>query len=157
MARAAQHLAARFLHETGGIAFQRFAEYVIGGDEVPGLAAGLHHAFHDGVRQGVGVGRPLRAERAALLAAEVARKAAADQRRAAFFPGNALRGQPGRTGAAIHHGNQALRVEPAAHQRRGHVRLVLVVGAHHFHGLARHLAAEVLDGHAHRHLGTLSA
>ncbi len=35
----AQHLAAAFLDDVGGIAFQRHAEGVVGGDEEPGVLA----------------------------------------------------------------------------------------------------------------------
>ncbi|MNQ41299.1 hypothetical protein D3C85_549710 [compost metagenome] len=157
MARAAYDLAAGALHEARGVAFQGLAEDVIGGDEIPGFAAAFHHALDDRVGQGVGVGRPLRAQGAALLAAEIAGKAAADQGGAAFFARHALRGQAGRAGAAVHHRHQPLCVEPAAHQRGGDVGLVLVVGADDLDGLAGHLAAKVLDSHAHGHFGSHSA
>ncbi len=153
MARAAHDLAAGALDKARGIAFQRFAEHVVGGDEIPALAAALDHALDHGVGQRVGVRRPLRAEVAALLAAEIAGKAAADERGAAFFPGDALGREPGRAGAAVNHRDQVLSVEPPAHQGGGHVGLVLVVRADHLDGLAGDLAAEVFHGHAHGCLG----
>ncbi|MNR15886.1 hypothetical protein D3C85_1324450 [compost metagenome] len=157
MARAAHDLAAGVLHKARGIAFQRFAEHVIGGDEVPGLAAAFHHAFDHRVCQRISIRRPLGAEVAALLAAEVAGKAAADQGGPAFLARDALRGQAGRACAAVNHRHQALRVEPAAHQGGGDVGLVLVVRADDLDGLAGHLAAKVLDGHAHGHFGAQAA
>ena len=42
MLDAADHLAARRLHRRGGVALERGAEGVVGGQEEPGVAAGLH-------------------------------------------------------------------------------------------------------------------
>ena len=75
MTHLAQHLAAVRLDDRRGVALQRVAEGVVGGEEEPGLAAGLHDRLAGAVgeRPGVvgpvdGVGRalvPVRSEAAA--------------------------------------------------------------------------------------------
>ena len=55
----AEHLAAIGVDDRGGVALQRVAEGVVGGEEEPGVAAGLHQRLAGAVGQHVGVVGPV--------------------------------------------------------------------------------------------------
>ena len=71
MADGAQHLAAVRLHHAGGVPFKRLPEGVVGNDEEPGVAAGLHDCLAGAVGQCPGVVGPVHRVRRAGLAREV--------------------------------------------------------------------------------------
>ena len=77
----AQHLAAAGGDDRGGVAFERVAEGVIGGDEEPGIAAGLDHRAAGAVRQRNRVVGPMNAGWRAGLAGQVGGGGAGDQER----------------------------------------------------------------------------
>ena len=75
---AAEHLAAVRLDDRGGVALQRVAEGVIGGDEEPGVAARLDHRLAGAVGERIGVVGPMDGIGRAGLAGQVGGGGAGD-------------------------------------------------------------------------------
>src|ERR1700739_3933294 len=59
MASVAQHLAAVLLDDIGGVALERMAEGIVGGDEEPGVLACLDHRLAGDVGERIGVVGPV--------------------------------------------------------------------------------------------------
>ena len=67
----ADHRATGFLNHLGGIGFERMAEGVVGGQEIPVLVTGFDHGAAGAVGQGIGVIGPVSGARCALCAGQV--------------------------------------------------------------------------------------
>ncbi|MNN32456.1 hypothetical protein D3C81_1461780 [compost metagenome] len=147
MAHLPRHRAAVGLHHRRGIAFQRVAEGVVGGQEEPRLAALLDHRAAGALGQRHRVIGVVHRVRRALFVGQ-ARGAGTDVDVDALLLRSDLvhRQRGARVGAAQQH-VQPLLVHPFARLGGGDVGLVLVVGGNDFDGLAQHLAAAVLDRH----------
>ena len=71
MANLAEHLAAVGFDRCGGVAFERMAKRVVGGQKEPGVAARLDHRLAGAVGQHPGVIGPVNGVGVALRAGEV--------------------------------------------------------------------------------------
>ena len=124
----ADNLAARFHHDRGGVAFQRVAERVVRGQEVPGVAAGLHQRLPGAVREHVGVIDPVNCVRRALGIGEVRRRRAGIDHDGVLFLHQIVDRQRNAGVQHIHEDIDLLDVDPLTRDGGGDVGLVLVVG-----------------------------
>ena len=151
MAYRAHYLAARGLDEFRYVAFERMAERIVGGEEEPGVAAGLDQLAAGADGQRVGVVGPVNAVGRALAAGEVGGRAGRyDDQRLLLLAQDFLHRQHRRGVRQVAHQIDVFDVEPPVDDVGGDVRLVLVVGVDELDRLAQRLAAEVLDRHARR-------
>ena len=129
----AQHLAASLGHEVGGVALQRMAEGVVGGDEEPGIAARLHHRAAGGMRQHPGVHRPMHRGRRALRPGQVGGGPGGVDVDLVHLLADA--GHRQRDGAVRHVDDHVdlVAVDPLPRQAGTDVRLVLVVAGDDLH------------------------
>ena len=124
----AQHLAAVLQHDRFGVALERVAERIVGGQEEPRVAAGLHDRAAGAVGEHPGVVGPVDRVRRARLAGEVGRRGAGDEERLALVLGDLVDGQ---RHAGVRHVDDdvdLVDVVPLAGDVRADVGLVLVVG-----------------------------
>ena len=146
----AQHLAAALLDDIGGIAFQRHAEGVVGGDEEPGVLAALDHRLAGDVGQRIGVVGPVHGVGRAGDAGDVGAAAAGIDVDLVLLAGQRGDRQRDRGGRHVEDRVDLLVVVPVAGDVDADVGLVLVVGGDHLDRLALHLAAVVGDRHLDR-------
>ena len=147
MADGPQHLAARGLDGLGGVFLKRIAEGVVGGQEEPAVAAGLHDRAAGAHGQRVGVIGPVEAVGGAGLARQVRGAAAGHDVDLLLLARDRLHGQRHGRGGQVHDRVHLLGVEPLPGDGRADVGLVLVVGADDLDRGALHGAAEILDRH----------
>ena len=74
----AEHLATVLLDRRCGIAFERMAEGIVGGEEEPGVAAGLHQRLAGAIGEHPGVISPVHGIGIALWPGEIGRRRAGD-------------------------------------------------------------------------------
>ena len=156
MAHLAQHLAAALDHHRLGVALERVAEGVVGGEEEPRVAAGLHDRAAGAVGQRPGVVGPVDRVGGARLAGEVGGGGARDQQRLALVAGDLVDGE---RDAGVRHVDDhvdLVGVEPLPGHLGADVGLVLVVGGDDLDLQSLLVGAEVLDGHTGRHHGALA-
>ena len=150
MPHLAQHLAAVFLDDGGGVALQRMPERIIDGDKEPGVAARLDDGAAGAVGERDRVVGPVHRGRGAGFAGQIGRGGAGDQDDLVLGPRHLLhRQRDARRGQVGDHIDPVL-VEPFAGDRGGDIGLVLMVGADDFDLLAVQRAAEIGDGHFDR-------
>jgi len=147
MAHRALDLATIGFDELGGLFLQRVAEGVVGGEEIPAVAALGHQRTAGADRQRVSVVCPVEAIGRALLAGQFGGGGTGDQIDLLLALGNALYRQRHRGGGQLHDRVDLLAVVPLPRDVRGNVRLVLVIGGHDLDGGIEYLAAEVLGSH----------
>ena len=147
VAHRTEHLAAGRDHRFAGVALERMTERVVGGDEEPGLAAARHHRFGGGVRGGIGVVSPLNAGRRAILAGDVGRAGAGDQKRLVALARDIHDRQ--RHGGIDAFGDHidVLGVDPFAHDGAGDVGFVLMIAGNDLDLASGHAAADLLGRH----------
>ncbi len=145
----ADNLAARLDHDCGGVAFQRVAERVVCGQEVPGVAAGFHQRLPGAVGEHVGVIDPVNCVRRALGIGEVRRRRAGIDHDDVLFLHQIVDGQRNAGVQHVHEDIDLLDVDPLASGGGADVGLVLVVGRHDVDLPALGCKAGILD----RHLG----
>ena len=129
MANLAEHLAAVLFHHRRGVALERMAEGVIGGQEEPGVAAGLHHRLAGAVGQHPGVVGPVHGVGVALRPGEVGGRRAGDDEHLVLGGGDLAHRQ---RHAGIRHVDDhvdLVDVVPLVGDLRADVRLVLMVAA----------------------------
>ena len=149
-AHLAQHLAAVLQHDGLGVALERLAERVVGGDEEPRVAARLDDRAAGAVGQHPRVVGPVHGVGRARLAGQVRRRRARREERLALVLGDLVDGE---RDAGIRHVDDhvdLVDVVPLARDGRADVRLVLVVGRDDLDLVAALLDAGVLDGHLRR-------
>ena len=131
MAHGAQDLAAIGGHDRRGVALQRLAEGVIGGQEEPGVAAALHHRLARAIGEQIGVIGPVdrvgRAGRICEIGGRRARVHVDD----VLLLGDAVHRQRHAGGQHAHDSVDLLLIGPLAGEVHAHVRLVLMVGGDH--------------------------
>ena len=113
-AHAAEHLAAIGLDDIRDVAFERVAEGVIGGQEEPGVAAGLDHRRAGAVGQRRGVIDPVHRVRVAQFAGNVRRGRIGRQINLVLLAGDAHRRDRRRRGAGAEDNVDLVDVVPAA-------------------------------------------
>ena len=96
MSDRAQHLAAVLRDHRGGIAFQRMAEGIVGGEEEPAVAAALGDLLGGADGKRAGVEHPLQGVGRAELAVEVGGAGGVDDQQFLFFVGDILHREPDR-------------------------------------------------------------
>ncbi len=144
---AAHDLAAGLGDDFGRIRFERLAEHIIRGNEVPGLAALLHDRPSGACRHRVGVVGVVDVVGRALLAGDRRGAGAGEEGDALLLGGDGHDGQRGGARHQVGDGVDLLFIEPLAGDARRDIRLVLVVGADDDDRLAEDLTAEVLRRH----------
>ncbi len=148
MAHFAEHLAARLDHDRLGVALERVAERVVGGDEEPGVAAGLDDGVAGAVGEHPGVVGPVHGVRRARLSGEVRGGGAGDDERLALIAGDLVHGE---RDAGVRHVEDHVHlvdVVPLAREARADVGLVLMIGRHDLDPEASLGRAEILDRQA---------
>ena len=148
MAHLAQHLAAVLDHDRRGVALERETEGVVGGEEEPGVAAGLHDRLAGAVGQRPGVVGPVDRVRRALRAGQVGGGGARDQEHLVLVAHDLVDRERDRGGRHVDDHVDLVDVDPGAHDVRADVRLVLMVGADDLDLHALGGGAEILDRHA---------
>ena len=123
------------------------AEGIVGGQEIPGVAALLDQRAAGAGSQSVGIIGPAEAGRRAGFAGEVGGGRPGVQQDAVLVAGDALHRERHRGIGDRGNDVDLALVDPAAGDRGRDVGLVLVVGGDHLDRLAEHLAAEILDRH----------
>ena len=150
MAHLAQHLAAGFHHHLFRVALERVAEGIVGGEEEPGLAAGLDDRAAGAVRQHPGVVGPVDGVRRAGLAGEVRGRGARDEKRLVLVPRHLVDGERHRRGRHVDDHVDLVDVVPLPRNRRADFGLVLVIGGDDLDLHAFFRGAEVFHCHARR-------
>ena len=146
----AQHLAPVGLDDVAGVLLQRVAESVVHGDEVPGVAAGLHQRAARRDRERVRVKGPVEAVGRAGRARDRRRRRADDDVDLLLLGGDSLHRKRDRGRREVGDHVDAFGVVPAARDVAGEIGLVLVIGGDQLDLLAEHAAAEILDRHFRR-------
>ena len=153
MAYSACYRAAVGLDDAGCIAFEGVTKSVVSRQEKPAFVARLDQCGTGDFCQRHRVVGVMDGVRRAVFIRQTGR-AGTDGDEGPFLFGGDLGHRQCRAGvgAAYQHGQTVL-VNPFTRFRRGHVRLVLVIGAEHFNRTVEHLAAEILRCPAD-HFGT---
>ena len=128
-----------------GVGLQLLAERVVGGEEVPGIAARLHHRAAGRFRQHVGVVGPVDEVGRAGLAGQVGRSGAGVEVDLVLLAHDRLHGERDRRCRHVEQHVHAVAVEPLARDRHGEVGLVLVIGVDHLDVEAFAGDAEILQ------------
>ena len=123
------------------------AESVVHGDEVPGVAAGLHQRAPGRDRERMGVIGPVEAVGRTGLAGQVRRRGADDDVDLLLLGGDSLHCKRDRRRGEVGDHVDALGIIPATSDARSEIGLVLVIGADQLDLLAEHAAAEILNRH----------
>ena len=141
------HLAARLHDDRRGVALERMAEGVVRGQEVPGVAAGLHQRLSGRVGQHVGVVDPVNRVRRALGVGEVRRRRAGIDHDGVLFLHDVVDRQPDAGVQHVHEDVDLLDVDPLPRDGGADVGLVLVIGRDQVDlpALGRHPG--ILDSH----------
>src|SRR5215472_13601927 len=129
VAHFAQHLAAALHHDRFGVALERVAEGVVGGEEEPGIAAALHDRVAGAVRQRPGVVNPMHGVGRARLAGEIGGRRAHRQEHLVLVAGELVDRERDRGGRHVRNGIDLVDVEPLARNAQADVGLVLVIAA----------------------------
>ncbi len=132
IARLAEHLAAGFLDEAPGVARELLAEHVVGGDEIPAIAAGLRHRAAGGLGEHVGVVRPVHRVGRALRARQIRGAGARIEEHLVLLAHHGGDSQRHRGGRHVDDDVHPVPVEPLPGDGRADIRLVLVVGVDDF-------------------------
>ena len=128
VAHRAENLAAGGGDRGGAIGLHVLAEAVVGGDEEPGLAAGLGQRPAERRSRGIGVVGPVDEVLRAFRPGQSRRAGAGADRRLVLFLGDRQHGEGDRGVRQVHDDVDVLGVEPAPRDRRSDVGLVLVIG-----------------------------
>ena len=131
MAHLAHHLAAAFSTTAVGVALERMAEGVVGGEEEPGVAAGLDDGLAGAVGKRPGVVGPVDGVGACSALPVRSEEAAPDTRNTLFFSlVMVLTASATEEVGHVDDHVDLVDVEPLAHDVGADVGLVLVVGEH---------------------------
>ena len=130
---AAQHLTTARGHKAASIALQLLAEHIIGGDEIPAIAASPHHRPGGRMRQHVSVIGPVYRIGRALRPGEIRRRPAGVEVGLVLLPRHRVDRQRDRRCRHVHNHIHPLLVEPLPRQAGPHIGLVLMVAGNHFH------------------------
>ena len=157
MANLAEDLAAVLFDHGSGVALEGVAERIIGGEEEPRIAAGLHDRFSGPVGERPGVVGPVDRVGGAFRTGEIRGRRAGDEKYLILVAHDLVHGERDRGRRHVDDHVDLVDVDPGPHHVRTDVRLVLMVRAddldlHAFGG-----SAEILDRHARRDHGALSA
>ena len=142
------HLAAVLLDHRRGVALERVTEGIVGGEEEPGVAAGLHDRLAGAVGERPGVVGPVDRVGRAFGAGQVGGGRARDQEHLVLVPDDLVDRERDRRGRHVDDDVDLVDVDPRAHDVGADVRLVLVVGADDLDLHALGGGAEILDRHA---------
>jgi len=126
------------------------AEGVIGGEEEPGVVAGLDHGGGGAVGERVIVVGVMDRHRRARLVGDAHRGGPVEHDDLVLVFGDFDRGERRRGGRDVHERVDVLGVEPFPRDIGGIVRLVLMIRGDDLDRLAQHLAAEILGRHPGR-------
>ena len=156
MTDVAQDLAAALLDDVGGVAFQRHAESIVGGDEEPGVLAALDHRSAGDVGQRIGVVCPVHGVGRAGDAGNIRAAAAGIDVDPVLLARQ--RGDRQRHGRGRHVEDRVhlFVVVPVAGDADADVGLVLMVGGDHLDRLALDLGPVIGDRHLDRGQRTLA-
>ena len=147
MLDAADDLAAVGGDDGGGVALERRAEGVVGGQEEPGVATGLHQRLARGVGQHVGVVGPVHGVGRALRVGEVGGRRTRIDVDAVLFLDDVVDGE---RHAGIRHVDDdvdLVDVEPLPRDRGADIRLVLVIARDDVDLPALRGEAGIFNGH----------
>ena len=144
--RGAEHLAAGLGDELRRVALELLAEHVVGGEEIPFVAARLDHGAAGRLGEHVGIVGPVDGDGRALRAGQVARGSAVVDVGLVLFLADIVDRERDRGGRHVEDHVHPVAVEPLLGDAGAHVRLVLVVGAQHLDGEVR---LELGDGLLH--------
>jgi hypothetical protein len=133
------------------------AEGIVGGQEEPGVAAGLHYRFSGSVGERPGVIGPVDRVRSAFGAGEIRGCRAGDEKYLVLVAYDLVHCERNRGRRHVDDHVDLIDVDPGAHHVRADVWLVLVVGADDFDFHAFGGGAEILDRHPRRNDGALTA
>ena len=157
MAHGAEHLAAKFCHESAGILLQGVTKGIIGGNKEPALATARNDGLCGNLTRGVCVINVVDAVRSAGLVGQFSAACTGVHGDPFLVPRQFLHRQGAarvqQAGNHIH----LLIVNPLAGLGGGDIGLVLMVGADNLNRLTQHLPAKILDRHLHSHLGAFSS
>src|SRR5262249_7356025 len=131
-------------------------EGIVGGQEEPGVATGLHDRFSGSVGERPGVIGPVDRIGSAFGAGQIRRRRAGDQKYLVLVAYDLVHCECNRGRPYVDDHVDLVDVDPRAHDVRADVRLVLVVGADDFDFHAFGRGAEILDRHPGRDDGALA-
>src|SRR5712692_1943301 len=137
-----------FLTTTAAVSRSSEPEGVVGGQEEPGIAAGLHDRGAGAVGERPGVVGPVDGVGGALRAGQIGGGGARDQKHLVLLAHDLVDRERDRGGRHVDDHVDLVGVDPGAHDVRSDVRLVLVVGADDLDLEALGGGAGVLDRHA---------
>src|SRR6202023_3351247 len=136
-----------FLDHIGGVALQRHAERVIGGDEEPGVLAALDQGFARDIGQRVGIVGPVHGVGRAGDAGNVGAAAAGIDVDPVLLAGQRRDRQRDRRGRDVEDRVDLVIVIPVAGDIDADIGLVLVIGGDDLDRLAHDLAAVIGNRH----------
>ena len=147
VAHLSDDLAAGGLDHVGRVGFERVAERVVGGQEEPGVAAGLHDRLARAVGQREGVVGVVDRVRVAVLVGQAGRGGAHVDDQLFLLVGDLAGGDADRGVERVGDHVHLVAVEPLAHAVGARLGVVLVVGRHELDLRAENRLAEVVDRH----------
>src|SRR5713226_10702293 len=124
----ASHLAARLLYRRLGIALEGMTEGVVGGEEEPGIPAGLDDGGAGAVGQRPGVVGPMDRVWRAGLAGQIRGAAGRNDQRLVLLARDLVDGKRDRRGRDIDYHVDLIYVIPLPYDVRAHIGLVLMIG-----------------------------
>ena len=145
----AEHLRPRLRHRAGGIGHHGFAEFIVGQNKEPALAALRDDGFHQRGREGKGVGGELNMVRPAPAAGELGTGGRGDQPDLVFVFKHLARRQRQRREREIRHGIDAVIVEPGIENGQAVIRLQPEIRDHRLDGNAGMQEGEILHRQLH--------
>ena len=128
VADAAEHLRTHLADDLRGVALQRLAECIVGGDEEPAIAAFLDDGAAGRFAEHVGVVGPVDRVRAALRTGQVGRAGAGIQHHLVLLATHGVDRETDGRGRHIDDGIDAVLIEPLPRDRGADIGLVLVIG-----------------------------
>ena len=147
---ATEDLAAVAYDSRRGVALQRGAERIVGGDEKPGISPLLGDRGAGAIGQHPGVIGPVHRVGRARLAGQIRCARSHRQECLAFVPGDLVDRQRDPGVRHVDDRIDVVHVVPLARDVRADVRLVLVVGGHDLHLVTTLLDTRVFDRHLRR-------
>src|SRR5262249_28251018 len=143
----ANHSTAARLDDLTEVAGHLMTESVIGDQEEPTLATFGNNGTSCTDRLRIGVERPVKAGRRAILVGESRCRRSGGQRDFPLLLGDLLNCQRNRRIRQFGNRTHSVNIKPAPHEGRGHVRLVLMITDGDLDRFSQDLTAYVLDSH----------
>ena len=147
MAHFSEHLSTILLDHSCGVAFERVAEGIVGGQEEPRIPAGLYNRFSRPVREGPGVVGPVDRVGGAFRAGQVRGRRTRHKKYFVLVAHDFVHCERHRGGRHVDDHVDLIDVNPGPRDVRADVRLVLMVGADDFDLHAFGGRAKILDRH----------